>query len=152
MKLLTFILVLLAVPALAQDVYKWQDTQGRWHLSSAPGGAQRAVFWITVERISLQHDYVKIEGIAENQSSSPIRSPRIVAKAVDVIDGTFYVEFFSWPAGSPEARIEPRQAATFSVLLQIPNKAKGRDVRFDLSTDGYRSDVNWTANQQMRIW
>jgi len=146
------LIVISAAPAAAQDVYKWQDEKGRWHLSSAPGQGPRAVFSLTVEKITFEYGYAKIHGTAENQSTSAIRSPRIVAKAIDVMDGTFYVEFFSWPAGSPEARIGPRQSAAFSVFLQMPDKARNRDVRFELSTDGYRSDINWLANQQMRVW
>lgn len=147
----TLMLLFVVSPALGQEIYKWKDAKGQWHFSQTFGG-QRAILWITVDRISYQHGFAKIEGTAMNQSPFPVKSRRIIAKATDALDGTLYVEFFGWPADSAEAGIEPQQSAAFTVLLQMPEKSRGREVRFELSADGYSSDVNWQTNQQMRIW
>jgi hypothetical protein len=152
-KFLIFFFLMLANTAFSQDVYKWQDGQGRWHISNAPSpNRPKSAFAITLDRVTFTPGFARIEGIAENQSNIALPSPKLTAKAIDVNDGTLYAEFFSWPAGRAGARIEPRQAATFSVNLQMPNRSMGREVRFDLNSEDLLAEVNWTTAQQRRVW
>lgn len=105
-----------------------------------------------MEKLTYNHGYIRIEGTAENISNAPLPAPRITMTGLDFLDDTIYGQSTAWPGGSYSSKIASGQSAVFSTLFSIPDKAKGKEVKVEVSVDGYPFDLTWKVDSRIRVW
>jgi hypothetical protein len=152
LRYLCLFLILPMFSIAAQDVYKWKDDKGQWHFSQGPSSARRPALRLVVERVNYKNGYLRIEGTVENISQVDLNIPRLNVKISDPSENMTFNEQSVWPAGGHGKKIGVRQSAVFTTLLSVPDKAKGREVQIDVSTDDYPAEVEWKQSATFKIW
>lgn len=149
---LVILLVLLVPIVNAQQIHKWKDEKGQWHFTGGPSSRGAPVFRLTVERVSYRSGYITVEGTAENISSVPLTNPKIKVVGLDSGDQTIYGQSTTWAGGTYDGKIAGSQSAVFKTLFSIPEKAKGREVKLEISVEGYLFDISCQQDCKIKVW
>ena len=137
----------------AQELYKWKDAKGQWHIGQGPGGNLRPLLRVSVERVNYENRFLRIEGTVENISPVVITKPRpLNIRVSDVSQNVTFEERSVWAAGGYGKKIGGGPIAVFTTTLMVPDKARGQELKIDITTDDYPTEVDWKQRETLRAW